>query len=54
MIKPSCKDCEKRFLGCHSNCEDYKNFLIEREKRKEMKKQIDRIDYSRRLYFCFK
>lgn len=21
-----CKGCEKRFLGCHSVCEDYKTF----------------------------
>lgn len=21
-----CKDCEKRFLGCHDTCEDYAEF----------------------------
>ena len=21
-----CKDCEKRYLGCHSNCEEYQAF----------------------------
>ena len=26
-IKPQpCKGCEKRFLGCHDNCADYKEF----------------------------
>lgn len=22
----NCKDCTKRFIGCHSTCEDYKEF----------------------------
>lgn len=28
MIKPNspCKSCEKRTLGCHANCEDYKTY----------------------------
>lgn len=21
-----CKDCEKRYLGCHDHCEEYKKF----------------------------
>lgn len=21
-----CKDCEKRYLGCHDSCEDFKDF----------------------------
>ncbi len=27
-VKPesSCKDCEKRHSGCHSECEEYKEF----------------------------
>jgi len=25
-MKVPCKDCEKRQLGCHSTCEDYKEF----------------------------
>lgn len=31
MIKSSCKDCEKRCLGCHDNCEDYKRFVEEQQ-----------------------
>ena len=23
MLISPCKDCEKRYLGCHSECEDY-------------------------------
>ena len=30
-----CKDCDKRTLGCHSTCEDYKAFKAENEKRRE-------------------
>lgn len=28
MIKPNspCKSCEKRTIGCHSSCEDYKKY----------------------------
>jgi len=25
MFAP-CKNCEKKFIGCHSTCEDYKEF----------------------------
>ena len=28
MIMP-CKDCAKRHVGCHSECEDYKNAKLE-------------------------
>ena len=31
-----CKDCEKRQIGCHSNCEDY---LLFREKKDKYNKQ---------------
>ena len=27
----TCKNCEKRYLGCHSNCEEYKSFVKARE-----------------------
>lgn len=26
MIKAPCKDCEKRYVGCHSSCEEYLAF----------------------------
>lgn len=32
MITPPCKDCEFRTIGCHSNCEPYKEFQAEIEK----------------------
>lgn len=38
-----CKDCQKRQVGCHSNCEDYlcvKNAMLE-EKRKFIQSCIE-------------
>lgn len=29
--KSACKDCEKRYIGCHATCEDYLSFKKERE-----------------------
>lgn len=26
MDNPPCKDCEKRHVGCHSDCNNYKKF----------------------------
>lgn len=26
MIINPCKDCPRRYLGCHSKCKDYKEF----------------------------
>lgn len=33
----SCKDCEKRKVGCHSTCEDY---MKEKRQREELKRKI--------------
>ena len=30
-VNAPCKDCERRFLGCHSTCEEYKEFKEFRE-----------------------
>lgn len=35
-----CKDCERRYVGCHSQCEDYKQY----------REQLDRINKQRRAY----
>jgi len=34
----SCKGCQKRHLGCHSDCEDYKAY----------KEEVERINKARR------
>lgn len=33
----ACKGCQKRFVGCHASCEDYKKF------KEGLKKQNDLI-----------
>lgn len=29
MVKAPCKGCQERYLGCHANCEKYKEFKAE-------------------------
>lgn len=31
MKQPQCKNCEKRYVGCHSECEDYKSWKSEHD-----------------------
>ena len=42
MIKWGCKDCRKRFIGCHSTCESYK-------KQKEMHDKMLKEDKNKRV-----
>jgi len=35
-----CRGCEKRYLGCHDHCEDYKAFKAEIEERKRREKEF--------------
>lgn len=32
LPKAACKDCDKRHIGCHAECEDYKAFKAEMDK----------------------
>lgn len=46
MIACKCKDCDKRFSGCHSVCEDYKEYraIIDEMHRKErLEKEADSV-----------
>ena len=36
-VKPPCKDCIKREIGCHSKCDDYKAWSQEQQERKAKK-----------------
>ena len=36
-VNAPCKDCESRFLGCHSTCERYNDFKKYREELKRVK-----------------
>jgi hypothetical protein len=40
-----CKDCEKRYLGCHSRCPEYQAFYEENKKRLEAKHQ-EQMSYN--------
>lgn len=31
----SCKDCQKRYIGCHATCEDYINAAIEHKEQQQ-------------------
>ena len=37
MVKPPCKECEGRFVGCHSKCKKYA----------EYRKKIERINKAK-------
>ncbi len=45
MICP-CKDCEKRTITCHSNCEPYLEYVIWRRKINEKEREEKKLDYS--------
>ena len=34
-MKKQCLNCPDRYVGCHSECDDYKAFRAERDKRLE-------------------
>ena len=43
----ACKDCEKRHIGCHANCEEY---IEEKKQRKERNEKIwEKKDLDRAL-----
>jgi hypothetical protein len=44
MISPPCKDCLKRKAKCHSTCEEYKAWKIEKDRLNKIvwkKKEIE-------------
>ena len=44
-----CKDCVKRFIGCHSTCEDYLEFSKQNEaEREKIHKVIEQA--KRKIY----
>ena len=40
----SCLDCKNRYPGCHSTCENYKNYKEKLEKIKENKRLTQQND----------
>ena len=46
MINAPCKDCIKRQLGCHSTCQDYKQFRKERDFVNQQRRQQQLIEQA--------
>lgn len=53
----SCKGCDKRHIGCHAECEDYKALRREIEAKKEiihkgrdLDRALEAMDYHRVQY----
>ena len=44
MKVKQCKDCEKRFLGCHGSCPEYIEFKQKREHMQQVRRQEKSID----------
>ena len=42
MKSSPCKDCQRRYLGCHSECKDYIEYSEERQK--FLKEKSDNYD----------
>lgn len=42
-----CKDCERREIGCHAQCEDYAKYREEIKKTAEEKKYAELCSYKR-------
>lgn len=40
MLNCKCKDCNKRTINCHSQCEDYKDYVRRNEQIKEKRKEL--------------
>lgn len=42
-MRPPCKDCKERAIGCHSTCEKYKKYRTEWEELKKKKAEEKRL-----------
>lgn len=45
-----CKDCQDRHVGCHSNCESYKEYLDDLKQRKNIIKEARKDNKEYRSY----
>lgn len=48
MVKWSCKGCTNRYVGCHSQCEDYQNDVLRRH---ELKEKVYAAKEKERIFF---
>ena len=52
MLVSPCLNCDKRHLRCHSDCEEYKQFQFENEKRKKYARE--KRESNNDLVYSFK
>ena len=46
MLKPPCRECTDRYLGCHSHCEKYREFDVERKRIHDIAAKQHQTDYD--------
>lgn len=46
MLRPNCKECTERYLGCHGKCESFLKYREEWEKIKEQRKKDVELENS--------
>lgn len=54
MPKSPCLDCERRVIGCHARCEEYRGFLKDLKAYKEKRRQYNQTlspPYKRKRRF---
>ena len=52
MVQANCKGCKKRHIGCHGNCEIYKEYRAKQDallKAKRMQRESDALEVQRTL-----
>ena len=49
-MKPPCKDCAKREVGCHAKCEEYAKYRAEIDATREAKKAEEQKWTKRRRF----
>lgn len=45
-VKPPCKDCTERYVGCHSKCAAYKSYSEENQRLREKIQNEKRMDFN--------
>ena len=44
IIHPPCEGCDKRYIGCHGQCEQYKAYKVKVDEQREAKRNKANID----------
>ncbi len=41
LLNATCKDCDRRTIGCHAHCPDYKEFRRQLDEENKRRRQIE-------------